>query len=165
MGKIQPSRVSIEDRLDLFDLIARYCWTLDTGDVDGYVACFTEDGWVDHGPQGKLQGRAGLKELTEQLWYARPDHYLGRQHRMSQHLFAYEGEGVRIKAFWSILQQRVSTGECFVFGMGLWDALTVKIDGEWYVKTLYVDIWRGRNVPWVGDSRAGETTKLPTQPY
>jgi 3-phenylpropionate/cinnamic acid dioxygenase small subunit len=161
----QAGKVSIEDRLDIHDMIARYAWALDTGDVDGYCACFTDDAWIFHGPDGKLQGRAGLKQLTEQLWYAKPDHYLGRQHRMSQVLLSYEGADIRIKAFWSILQQRVATGECFVFGLGTWDGLATKVGGEWQLKSLYVDIWRGRNVPWVGDARAGETTKAPTLPY
>lgn len=159
------AKVSIEDRLDIHDMIARYAWALDTGDVEGYVGCFTEDAWIFHGPDGRLEGRAGLKQLTEQLWYARPDHYLGRQHRMSQVLLSYEGADIRIKAFWSILQQKVASGECIVFGLGTWDGLATKVGGDWQLKSLYVDIWKGRNVPWVGDPRAGETTKAPTLPY
>jgi len=159
------TKVSVEDRLDIHDMIARYAWALDTGDVDGYVNCFTEDAWIFHGPDGRLEGRAGLKQLTEQLWYARPDHYLGRQHRMSQVLLSHEGPDIRIKAFWSILQQRVATGESFVFALGTWDGLATKIGDDWQLKSLYVDIWRGRNVPWVGDARAGETTTEPTLPF
>jgi hypothetical protein len=34
---------SVQDRLAIHDLYARYSWALDTGDTDGYVALFTVD--------------------------------------------------------------------------------------------------------------------------
>ncbi len=72
-----------------------------------------------------------------------------------------EGDGVRIKAFWSILQHDTATERNFVFGLGLWDGLAVSCeDGEWRLKTLFVDIWRGENVPWVGDQRAWSKRKV-----
>ena len=36
----------VEDRIAIQDLIARYAWALDTGDVDSLVACFTPDARV-----------------------------------------------------------------------------------------------------------------------
>ncbi len=157
-------KVSVEDRLELQDLIARYAWSLDTGDVEGYVDCFFEDGWIHHDPPGRLEGREGIRRLTEFLWYEHPFNYLGRQHRMSQVLMTPEPGGVRIKAFWSILQHDVFTDENFVFGLGGWDALAARdVDGEWRLKSLVVDIWRGQNVPWVGDKRAWTKRDRPLQ--
>ena len=148
-------RISAEDRFDLHDLIARYAWALDTGDVEVYVDCFFEDGWIQHDPPGLCQGRAEIRKLTEFLWYEHPNNYLGRQHRMSQVLMAHEADGVRIRAFWSILQHDVFTDQNFVFGLGLWNGLAAKAeDGEWRLRSLTVDIWRGKDVPWVGDARA-----------
>ncbi len=148
-------KVSVEDRFDLTDLISRYCWALDMGDVEGYLDCFTEDGVIDHDPPGRCRGREEIRRLTEFLWYEHPNNYLGRQHRMSQVLMTPEEPGVRIKAFWTILQHDVFTGQNFVFGLGLWDALAVKEDdGVWRLKTLAVDIWRDGKVPWMGDARA-----------
>jgi hypothetical protein len=156
-------KVSIEDRLDLQDLIARYAWALDTGDVEGYLDCFFEDGWIEHHPPGICRGRAEIRKLTEFLWYEFPANYLGRQHRMSQVLMAPEEGGVRIRAFWSILQHDVFSDQNFVYGLGLWNALAARdADGEWRLKALIVDIWRGREVPWVGEARAWDkrTAKL-----
>jgi 3-phenylpropionate/cinnamic acid dioxygenase small subunit len=149
------SKLSVEDRFDLHDLIARYAWALDVGDVDAYLDCFFEDGWIEHHPPGRCEGRAAIRKLTDFLWYEHPKSYLGRQHRMSQVLMTPEGDGVRIKAFWSILQHDVKTQENFIYGLGTWDALAMRDgDGQWRLKTLFVDIWRGDNVPWVGDPRA-----------
>ncbi len=147
-------KITAEDRFDLQDLIARYAWALDTGDVEAYLDCFTEDGWIEHHPPGRCTGREEIRKLTDFLWYEHPNDYLGRQHRMSQVLMTSEGDDVRIKAFWSILQHDVATQQNGVFGLGLWDALAVRDAGaDWRLKTLFVDIWRGENVPWVGDRK------------
>ena len=150
------AKVAVEDRFEIQDLIARYAWALDTGDLDGYVDCFFEDGWVEHHPPGRCEGREGIRRLTDYLWYTYPASYLGRQHRMSQVLMTPEGEGVRIKCFWSILQHDVETQANFIYGLGTWDALAKRdeSDGEWRFRSVFVDIWRGDNVPWVGDKRA-----------
>lgn len=148
-------KVSLEDRMDLHDLIAHYAWALDTGDVERYLDCFFEDGWIHHDPPGLCKGRDAIRKLTEFLWYEHPFNYLGRQHRMSQVLMMPEESAVRIRAFWSILQHDVFTDQNFVFGLGLWTALAAQdTDGEWRLKSLSVDIWRGKDVPWVGDQRA-----------
>ncbi len=156
-------KVALEDRVEIEELMARYAWALDTGDFEGYAACFTQDGWLEHWPQGRCLGREGLKRATDSLWYDKPDAYLGRQHRMSQILMTPEtgaedqGDrpGVRIKCFWSILQHDVVTFENRVYGMGTWDTLAVKeADGEWRLKSVYVDLWINGQVPWQGETRA-----------
>jgi len=159
-------KVPIEDRIEIEELMARYSWALDTGDFEGYAACFTEDGWLEHWPQGRCVGREGLKRATDSLWYDTPNHYLGRQHRMSQIIMTPEHDdpdlihGVRIKCFWSILQHDVVTFENRVFGLGTWDSLSVKgPDGDWRLKTVYVDLWIQGHVPWVGEERAWGTQK------
>ena len=159
------AKVPLEDRVEIEELMARYCWALDTGDFEGYAATFAEDGWLSHWPQGQCIGREGLKRATDSLWYDKPNHYLGRQHRFSAVIMSPEGvDGVRIKAFWSILQHDVFTQQNFVFGLGTWDALAVRdTDGEWRLKTLFVDIWRGDNVPWVGDRRAWTKRAQPVE--
>ena len=40
----EGNRLSADDRLDIMDLIARYAYTLDSGDLDGYVNNFAPDG-------------------------------------------------------------------------------------------------------------------------
>ncbi len=149
------NKVSLEDKRDVEDLMARYCWALDTGDFEAYAATFAEDGWLRHWPQGQCVGREGLKRATNSLWYDRPDHYLGRQHRFSAVLMSPEAGGVRIKAFWSILQHDVTTFENRVFGMGTWDTLAVRdAGGEWRFASVDVDLWINGQVPWVGEERA-----------
>jgi hypothetical protein len=46
-------KVSIEERMELHDVIARYAWALDTGDVEGY--------WRGKNVPWKGDGRAWTK--------------------------------------------------------------------------------------------------------
>lgn len=153
-------KVKLEDRAEIEELIARYSWALDTGDFEGYADCFTEDGWLRHWPQGLCEGREGLKRATDSLWYSKPNHYLGRQHRFSSIIMKPEQpnkgrDAVRIKAFWSILQHDVETFENRIFGMGTWDTQAVRCeDGDWRCFSVDVDLWIGGQVPWVGEDRA-----------
>ena len=149
-------RVPLEDRVEIEERMARYCWSLDLGDFEGYADCFTADGWLEHWPQGKCVGREGLKRATDSLWYAKPDAYLGRQHRIANVIMTPEGnDGVRIKAHWAILQHDVNSFENRVMGLGAWDTLAVKSsDGEWRFKSVEVDIWVKGRVPWLGETRA-----------
>ena len=38
--------ISLEDRQAIYDTLARYVWSMDTGDIEGVVAMFTSDGVV-----------------------------------------------------------------------------------------------------------------------
>ena len=152
-------KIAVEDRLDIHEMIARYAWALDIGDEAGYLDCFLPDATMEHHPPGKVQGHDAIRGLAHFLWYEHPNDYLGRQHRMSQVMLSPEGEGVRIKAFWSILQHFADQRN-EVFGMGTWDALARRCpDGEWRLASLYVDIWRGNNVPWIGDPKVWDKRK------
>jgi hypothetical protein len=66
----ETNRMTADDRLAIMDLIARYAYTLDSGDLDGYVKNFAPDGvlFEDHRGQAQIreyvamlmrQGRAG----------------------------------------------------------------------------------------------------------
>jgi len=57
------SQLSVEDRLDIQELFAKYCWALDLGDADAFVQCFTEDGEFDHLWQGKMHGREAIRRI------------------------------------------------------------------------------------------------------
>ena len=55
---IHPKKLTADDRAEINELFGKYAWAGDTGDVEGYVALFTEDGVFD-GVSGYYDGRAG----------------------------------------------------------------------------------------------------------
>jgi hypothetical protein len=148
-------RLPAEDRLDIQELFARYAWALNTGDVDGVLACFAREGSLEHQPQGVFRGHDRIRVLLEDLWYSRPSWFIGRQHLANHFLITPEGQcRARVKAYFSILQYSVDYRTNFVFGLGNWDNVCVKENGTWLFQSLRVDKWMGEDVPWVGEARA-----------
>ena len=94
-------QVAIEDRFALQDLIAAYSWALDTGDVEGLVACFTEDArmveevfedpdiWVGH---------EGIRGLARH-YFGAPG-FPGRQHHVTQIQYRPQEDGsIALRSF------------------------------------------------------------------
>jgi len=149
------AKMPVEDRLDIIELFARYAWAIDSGNAEAVLECFAEDGSMDHLWQGKLTGHAAIRRAFEELWYDRPSWWIGRQHLANHFLITREGEGARVKAFFSILQYNVDYRTNFVFGIGTWDNLCVKRNGKWVFQEETINAWTDRNtVMWEGEDRA-----------
>ena len=62
------SQLKTKDRVAIYELYARYCWALDTGDTDGYVSLFTEDAEATeeaaHGGLEVVKGHAEIRRLV-----------------------------------------------------------------------------------------------------
>jgi len=154
--------LSVQDRLDIQDLFARYCWGLDTGDIEAVLACFTPDGYLQHPPQGKCVGPDGIRRLLEELWHGRGKNWFrGRQHTGCHFVMEPEDGGVRVKGFWQILQYSLDYKSTFVFAIGNWDNSCVKQDGKWLFRALRVTAWVSEDtIPW--DGRTGIETSAPS---
>src|SRR2546423_15436525 len=70
---MSEAKMSLEDRQEIYDTLARYVWSMDTGDIEGVVAAFTADGVV--------------KDVTGKQWDAAAggvrgvcNHFLTRAH-------------------------------------------------------------------------------------
>jgi hypothetical protein len=59
--------LSLEDRREIDDLYIQYCYAINNGDVDGWVACFARDGVFvpSFGPvRGEFRGSRQLGEFA-----------------------------------------------------------------------------------------------------
>jgi hypothetical protein len=147
------AKVPVEDRLDIMELFARYAWGLNTGDADAVVACFAQGGSLEHQPQGIFYGE-DIRKLLDYLWYAKPGWFIGRQHLANHYVMTPQGEDVHVLAYFSILQHNLDYRTNFVFGLGNWDNVCTKQDGEWLFKSVTVCKWMGEELPWHGEARA-----------
>jgi len=66
MTMSEGNRLSADDRLGIMDLIARYAYTLDSGDLDGYVNNFAPDGVLFESHRGQAQIREYVRMLMQQ---------------------------------------------------------------------------------------------------
>src|SRR6476620_9865447 len=61
-----------EDRIAVEDVMARYVWTVDSLDADGYVAVFTEDAVIDS--NGNIsKGHEEIRKVVTNLIKRRDD--------------------------------------------------------------------------------------------
>ena len=161
------SKLSVEDRLDIQELFAKYAWAIDLADAEAAVACFTADGYFDHLWQGRVQGHAAILKNLKELWYDRQHWWYGRQHLFNHFLMTPEGDnGARVQSFYQIMQFNVDYGTNFLFGIGTRNDLCVKQNGVWLFQHLQVNAWTNRDsVPWKGELKIpAKPTAPPTPP-
>jgi len=151
---LSDAKLTVEDRLDIQELFARYCWGLNTGDAERVLACFTEDGALVHPPQGRCQGADNIRKLLDELWYGRPSWFVGRQHLASNFIFEKIDDGAKVTAYWTITQKDVDSGRTYIYALGHWNNTCIFEKREWRFREVDVTIWSRETVPWVGEDRA-----------
>ena len=59
-----PGVISAEDRFAIEDVLGRYLWAVDTGDLPGVLAVFEPDAVVRYAGGNRYQGEEGLKDFA-----------------------------------------------------------------------------------------------------
>ena len=91
------ARPSIEDRLAIEDLYADYVWALDSGDLRGFLALFTDDAVFGDTAGNRYRGHTAIGEYVTKLVNSAP--FRGRQHNLSGMRFEQTGDRIGVKAF------------------------------------------------------------------
>jgi SnoaL-like domain len=118
--------LTIDDRLAIQDLAARYSHAVDNGDAEGFGATFVETGVLDAG-RVQLEGHSELKEFA--LNFARSRR--APRHVASNLVIDGDGDTATLKAY---VQMFVLTGEPpqqTVSVSGTYDDVLTKKDGSW----------------------------------
>jgi hypothetical protein len=114
--------LTLEDRVAIDGLYARYCHTFDVGDGDGFAALFTPDGSFEHAGNVTFTGTDDLAAFVRDRWDAKP----GMRHFTANVVVEPEGDGARGYAY------------VFVFRLGDGPPLRLRNTGEYrdaFVKT------------------------------
>jgi hypothetical protein len=137
-----------EDRLAIYELYARYCWALDTGDTDGYVALFTDDAEAtEETRDGTVEVRKGRAEVRKLVlkFHERPD-FPGHQHQMAQLLFDPDPQGrpdhwvVRSYA-WATINHPPQAPH--LHWCGHVRDVVAKVEGRWLIRSKQIMGWAG----------------------
>lgn len=128
--------ISIRDRLRISDLLARYSWALDSGDLTAYLDCFTADGVLHHpkrdGSPGSYVGHVGITEFISPGIANRANQSYGHQHQFNAVRLTCEGDDIRVAAYCMIFRHefhRQYWPRSASWRMGTWHAL-IRIDDE-----------------------------------
>jgi uncharacterized protein (TIGR02246 family) len=137
-----------EDRIAVEDVMARYVWTVDSLDPDGYVAVFTEDAIID--ANGNIsKGREEIRKIVTSLIQRRDDnkakglppsnlHHLISNVRIT---FPTPGEALH-QSYWQTVV-RDKDGKMTAGAMGRSEDRLVKRNGKWLIQerklTVFTD--------------------------
>jgi hypothetical protein len=133
----------VEDKLAIHELLARYAWTFDTGDIEGFVRCFTRDAVLCEdafAEPDRWNGSAGIRSMAE-FFFSRPS-FAGRQHHVSQVMIEGTGEQCRVLSFCFVTDCK---GEppYFIRFTGYYDDVVVKVDDQWLFRERMIRDWSG----------------------
>ena len=131
------------DRLDIQEVLARYAWSLDTGDEDAFVACFTHDGeltWDVFDTPGHWHGPAALRRFIA-YFRSRPE-TAGRQHHISNVVLTPADGSVRARAY-VLVALRSGEGEHRLNVMGYYEDELRRENGCWRLARRVIRDWSG----------------------
>jgi len=135
----QDNLGTYQDRIAVEDVMARYVWTVDSLDADGYAAVFTEDAVIDS--NGNIsKGQAEIRKVVTNLIKRRDDNKAkglpaGNLYHMVSNVritFPKANEAL-YQSYWQTLR-RDTDGRMIVGGMGRSEDHLVKRNGKWLIQ-------------------------------
>ena len=135
----QGSLGTYEDRIAVEDVMARYVWTVDSLDADGYVAVFTEDAVIDS--NGSIsKGHAEIRKIVTGLIQRRdankakgvPAANLYHMVSNVRITFPKPGEALH-QSYWQTIR-RDADGKMIAAAMGRSEDRLVKRNGNWLIQ-------------------------------
>jgi len=135
--------LAVADQLGIRDVIARYAWALDTGDVEGFVACFCRDGslvWDTFETPERWDGEAALRHFA--TFFRGLPSSAGRQHHVTNTVIAACEGGARARSY-AAVALRQGDGPHLLNVMGYYEDLFRREDGEWRLAERIIRDWSG----------------------
>jgi len=122
-----PGPLTVEDRLLIRELYARYVWAMDTGDLDAFAVCYAPGGRLDVGRPADTP--EALKEWLAE--FLKDSAFPGSQHHYNQ--FVMDGDTSRcdVRAYWARLYRLPGTTGSQIIAQGYYTDTVVKVEGGW----------------------------------
>ncbi len=138
-----PNAIAAADQLAIHTVIARYAWALDTGDVEGFVACFCADGelvWDAFEQPQSWRGENALRHFAT-FFRALPSS-AGRQHHVSNIVLTPDAEGIAARSYVAVAL-RQGDGPHALHVMGWYEDLFRQDQGQWRLARRVIRDWSG----------------------
>jgi len=126
--------LSIEDRLAIQQLHARYCACLDTGDVKGWARCFTRDG--EFGVRTMHKGRDRLEAHGAVVMSRRQNNsWTNVQHWNGNIIVEGDASGASAMSYLAMVGRVKDSDALTIVAQGWYNDTLEKEDGEWKFST------------------------------
>ncbi|WP_336980910.1 nuclear transport factor 2 family protein [Altererythrobacter fulvus] len=135
--------LSIADQLAIRDVISRYAWALDTGDVEDFVTCFCSDGalvWDAFETPMRWQGHDALRHFA--TFFRDLPTSAGRQHHVTNTIVSPSPDGARARSY-AAVALRQGDGPHLLHVMGYYEDLFRQEDGKWGLAERVIRDWSG----------------------
>ena len=155
--------LSTADQLAIRDVVARYSWAIDTGDVDDFVTCFASDGvleWDAFDVPLRWQGSKALRHFATYL-RDQPS-TAGRQHHVTNVILEPSKDGASGRAYVAVAL-RQGDGPHLLNVMGWYEDIFRREGGEWRLAKRIIHDWSGRVVGKIA-GQSGERVARPLPP-
>jgi len=135
--------LSSEDRLQIQDVIHRYAWSLDTGDVERFVDCFCPDGvliWDAFETPDRYAGHEALRRFATFLRDLPTS--AGRQHMVANTLIEGERDEARASSY-VVVFTRQGDGPHAAGVMGWYEDVLHRTARGWRIRERVIRDWSG----------------------
>ena len=119
---------TIEEWFAIHNAFIRYATSLDHGDVEAVVACFTPDASLESPVLGKFSGHAGIREFAAKTARLLAEDVQFR-HVVSNLVAHVNVDRARARCY--LLDFRTRAGKTKLLSPGEYDCDLVKVDGRW----------------------------------
>ena len=135
--------LSSEDRWAIQDVVHRYAWALDTGDVERFVDCFHPDGvliWDAFETPDRYEGADALRRFATILRDLPSS--AGRQHMVGNTLIEGGGDEARASSY-VVVFRREGEGPHLVGVMGWYEDVLRRSESGWRIRERVIRDWSG----------------------
>lgn len=130
--------LTVEDRLEIFDVLARYNWAIDTDDAEAFVSTFAPGG--EFVTKDRVYaGHDELRELMVYLHAKRDNSQRSLFHNVSNVVIEGDGEQVRFVA--QLIGPRIADDGVTTLQLGWYDDRLAKVDGRWRFARRHFRPW------------------------
>jgi hypothetical protein len=137
--------VPVEDRLAVNDLLMKYVWASDSGDIEAFVDTFLPEGSLGRTSGERYEGHPGIRRFAEQS--ISPPGTRGRMHFFQTISVEPEGDGYRVFSFWQVVQVTAQNGGK-VRSTGTTSDLCLRVGGDFRFKERIIGRWNDETAPW-----------------
>ena len=122
--------LTIEDRLAIQQLYARYCACMDTGDMHGWAHCFTVDGEFD--TFTKHKGRDNIEAYGADVMARRKTNpWTNGQHWNNNIIVEGDGDSANALCYLVVMGKMKDSGEHRIVIQGVYQDELAKEGGQW----------------------------------